>query len=186
MDLSAINTLIAATVPPLILYIGYRLERRFKSDQEAKQKEQDTLERKHKDRIQFELDGIGHIVASFGVESGLVPYTGYMAKQSYIDKNGDVLERFTKALYNAQQWVESSSTGEIARSIQPFFNDTPIEIIESVVERYKSQGSYATTPKIQEEAWNNLHIIMDQAGELPMSIDYNTLVNPEFADKVLK
>ncbi|WNF36148.1 ABC transporter substrate-binding protein [Bacillaceae bacterium IKA-2] len=135
---------------------------------------------------QFEIDGIGHIVASFGAESGLVPYTGYMAKQSYIDKNGDVLERFTKALYKAQQWVESSSTTEIARSIQPFFNDTPIEMIESVVDRYKSQGSYATSPKIQAEAWENLHIIMDQAGELPMSVDYNTLVNTEIAEKVSK
>lgn len=135
---------------------------------------------------QFEIDGIGHIVASFGAESGLVPYTGYMAKQSYIEENGDVLERFTKALYKAQQWVESSSTAEIARSIQPFFDDTPIEIIESVVDRYKSQGSYATSPKIQPEAWDNLHIIMDQAGELPMSVDYNTLVNTEIADKVSK
>lgn len=135
---------------------------------------------------QFEIDGIGHIVASFGAESGLVPYTGYMAKQSYIEENGDVLERFTKALYKAQQWVESSSTAEISRSIQPFFNDTPIEIIESVVDRYKSQGSYATSPKIQAEAWDNLHIIMDQAGELPMSVDYNTLVTTEIADKVSK
>lgn len=135
---------------------------------------------------QFEIDGIGHIVASFGVESGLVPYTGYMAKQSYIEENGDVLERFTTALYKAQQWVESSSTAAIASSIEPFFNDTPIEMIESVVDRYKSQGSYATAPKIQEKAWDNLHIIMDQAGELPMSVEYNSLVNTEFAEKVTK
>lgn len=135
---------------------------------------------------QFELDGIGHIVASFGVESGTVPYTGYMAKQSYIKKNGDVLERFTRALYKAQQWVQSSSTEDIAKSIQPFFNDTPIEVIESVVENYKSQGSYATSPRIKEEAWENLHIIMEQAGELPMSVDYSELVNTKIAEKVMK
>lgn len=55
--LSAINTLGTATIPPLVLYIGYRQERRLKNDQEAKQKEQDTIERKHNARNQFELDG---------------------------------------------------------------------------------------------------------------------------------
>lgn len=135
---------------------------------------------------QFELDGIGHIVASFGVESGTVPYTGYMAKKSFIEENSDVLERFSKALYKAQQWVQSSSTEEIARSIQPFFEDTPIEVIENVVENYKSQGSYATNPRIKEEAWENLHIIMDEAGELPMTVEYSELVNTEIAEKVTK
>ncbi|OIJ11652.1 hypothetical protein BKP35_12000 [Anaerobacillus arseniciselenatis] len=135
---------------------------------------------------QFELDGIGHIVASFGVESGTVPYTGFMAKQSYIDKNGEVLERFTKALYRAQQWIEASSTEEIAKSIQPFFSDTSLEVIEYVVENYKSQGSYATTPRIKEEAWENLHTIMEQAGELPMTVPYEELVNTEIAEKVME
>jgi len=135
---------------------------------------------------QFEIDGIGHIVASFGAESGTVPYTGFMAKKSYIEKNSDVLERFTKALYKAQKWVESSSTAEIAKSIQPFFNDTPLDVIENVVDNYKSQGSYATSPRIKEEAWENLHIIMDQAGELPMTVDFNELVNTEIAEKVTK
>ncbi|MCT8137239.1 ABC transporter substrate-binding protein [Anaerobacillus sp. CMMVII] len=135
---------------------------------------------------QFEIDGIGHIVASFGAESGTVPYTGFMAKRSYIEKNSDVLERFTRALYKAQQWVQTSSTEEIAKAIEPFFNDTPLEVIENVVENYKSQGSYATNPRIKEEAWENLHIIMDQAGELPMTVEYSELVNTEIAEKVTK
>ncbi|MFN7250513.1 MAG: ABC transporter substrate-binding protein [Anaerobacillus sp.] len=135
---------------------------------------------------QFELDGIGHIVASFGAESGVVPYTGFMAKKSYLEKNSDVLERFTRALYKAQQWVQSSSTEEIAKSIQPFFNDTSLEIIENVVENYKSQGSYATSPRIKEEAWENLHTIMDQAGELPMTVEYSELVNTTIAENVTK
>lgn len=135
---------------------------------------------------QFELDGVGHIVASFGVESGVVPYTGFMAKESYIKENEAVLERFTKALYKAQQWVASNSTNEIAKSIQPFFEDTPLDVIESVVDRYKTQGSYATSPRLKEEAWDNLHTIMDQAGELPMSVEYETLVNTEIAEKATK
>ena len=34
----------------------------------------------------FEREGIGRIVASFGKESGRIPYTTFMAKQSYLTK----------------------------------------------------------------------------------------------------
>ncbi|ARP43863.1 hypothetical protein B1691_05290 [Geobacillus sp. 47C-IIb] len=133
----------------------------------------------------FEQEGKGYIIASFGTESGRVPYTTYMAKQSYMNKNKDIIEKFTRAIYKAQQWVESHSTKEIAKVIQPYFEDTELDIIETVVDRYKSQGSYATDPILDEEEWNNLQNIMDEAGELPKRIDLDTLVDSSFAKKVM-
>ncbi|WP_453994289.1 ABC transporter substrate-binding protein [Bacillus nitroreducens] len=133
----------------------------------------------------FEKEGRGYIIASFGEESGKVPYTTFMTKQSFIDKNGDAVEKFTRAIYKAQQWVESHSPEEIAESIKEFFPDTPIDLITSSIERYKNQGSYATDPVLSEEAWNNLQDIMDEAGELPKRIDYETLVNTSIAEKVI-
>ncbi|MGN7299646.1 ABC transporter substrate-binding protein [Fredinandcohnia aciditolerans] len=133
----------------------------------------------------FEKEGRGYIVASFGEESGKVPYTSFMTKQSFIDENGEAVEKFTRAIYKAQQWVDSHSPEEIANSVQEFFPDTPIDLITSSIERYKNQGSYATNPVLSEEAWNNLQDIMDEAGELPKRIDYNTLVNTSIAEKVI-
>lgn len=133
----------------------------------------------------FEKEGRGYIIASFGEESGKVPYTTFMTKQSFIDNNGDAVEKFTRAIYKAQQWVESHSPEEIAESIKEFFPDTPIDLITSSIERYKNQGSYATDPVLSEEAWNNLQDIMDEAGELPKRIDYETLVNTSIAEKVI-
>lgn len=70
MDTQAIiNTVIAATIPLLILYFGHRLDKRKREEQEAKQAEEDKIERKHKARIQFELAAIflgpqaGHYIA---------------------------------------------------------------------------------------------------------------------------
>ena len=134
----------------------------------------------------FENEGIGHVIASFGTESGEVPYTVFMAKESYLTENEDIIERFTKALYQAQQWVEQAETTEIAEILVPFFDDTPIEVIEQVVDRYKSQGSYATSPLLQERAWNNLQDIMESAGELPVRVEYDRLVNTDIANRVIK
>ncbi len=134
----------------------------------------------------FEEQGVGHIVASFGKESGKIPYTGFMAKESYLSKNADVAERFTKALYEAQLWVDTHSSEEIAKSIEPFFQDTDIELITTVVDRYKSQHSFATNPSLDQEEWDNLQNIMDEAGELPKRVDHSKLVDNSYAEKAQK
>ncbi len=134
----------------------------------------------------FEQEGKGHIVASFGTESGHVPYTTFMSKDSYMKENKDAVEKFTKALYKAQQWVEENSAADIAKVIEPYFEDTELDLIETVVDRYKSQGSYATDPILDEDEWNNLQAIMDEAGELPQTVDHQTLVNTSIAEKAAK
>lgn len=134
----------------------------------------------------FEQEGKGHIVASFGTESGHVPYTTFMAKESYMKENKEAIEKFTKALYKAQQWVAENSAADIAKVIEPYFEDTELDLIETVVDRYKSQGSFATDPILDEEEWNNLQNIMDEAGELPQSVDHQTLVNTSIAEKAAR
>ncbi len=132
----------------------------------------------------FEQQGIGHIVASFGTESGHVPYTTFMAKQSYMTENKETVEKFTRAIYNAQTWVDSHSAKEIAASIQTFFPDINLQILEMSIDRYHTQGSFATDPILDKAEWENLQNIMDEAGELPKRIEYKTLVNTEIAKKV--
>lgn len=134
----------------------------------------------------FEQEGRGYIVASFGEESGYVPYTSFMAKESFIKDNKDTIEKFTSAIYKAQQWVQKNDAKAIAKAIQPHFQDTDLTIIEMVVDRYKSQGSYAENPILDEEEWNNLQNIMDTAGELPKHVDHKMLVNTEIAESVMK
>ena len=46
----------------------------------------------------FEKEGKGYIVASFGNESGTVPYTTFMAKESFLKKDKAAAEKFTCAL----------------------------------------------------------------------------------------
>lgn len=132
----------------------------------------------------FEKEGTGHIVASFGTESGKVPYTTFMSKESFLNENEAAARKFTAAIYKAQQWVAEKSVAEIAKSIESQFEDTELSLIETVVERYKQQGSFSTDPILDEEEWNQLQNIMDEAGELPTRVDYDTLVNTIYAEEV--
>lgn len=134
----------------------------------------------------FEKEGKGYIVASFGTESGKVPYTTFMSKSSYIDKESDTVQKFTNAIQKAQTWVQNNNADDIAKLILPYFEDTDVELIEMVVDRYKGQDSYATDTILDEDEWNNLKAIMNEAGELPSDVEHATLVNTDFAQKALE
>lgn len=133
----------------------------------------------------FEKEGKGYIVASFGEESGHVPYTTFMAKESYIKKNEQTVEKFVRALDKAQKWVEENNAMEIAKLVQPYFEDSDVETLAVVVDRYKSQGSFATNMTLTQEGWDNLQNIMEEAGELPQKVDYEKLVNTSIVQKVM-
>lgn len=133
----------------------------------------------------FEKEGLGHVVASFGVESGLLPYTVFMTKQSYIDKNKDVVQSFTNAVYKAQVWVEEHTAAEIAEVVAPYFDNVDHDIMVSSIERYKQQGSYATDPIVDEQEWNNLLDVMTSAGELSSRTEHSEIVNTTFAQAAI-
>ncbi|MNJ50527.1 NMT1/THI5 like protein [compost metagenome] len=134
----------------------------------------------------LEREGKGHVIASFGAESGRLPYTVFMTKQSYMQKHDQTVQKFTNAIRRAQAWVQEHSPAETARVISPYFKDTDLDIIESSVKRYLEQGSYAETPEFNEQSWNNLLDVMEGAGELKERVPFDKLVDNKYAQFAIK
>lgn len=134
----------------------------------------------------MEQEGKGKVVASFGVESGKLPYTAYMSKKSYIGGNKDTIQKFTNALQKAQKWVQEHSAEDIADAVGSYFPNTDKSIIVSSIDRYKQQGSYAENPVIDEAEWNNLLDVMTAAGELKQRTEHKALVDNSFAEQAGK
>lgn len=133
----------------------------------------------------IEIEERGYIVASFGSTGLKLPYTVYITKQSIIDSNPELVQSFTNAVYKAQQWVDTHSLVEIADVIAPQFPDINKEVLIQVLDRYRSQGSYATDPILDEEEYSNLENVMDYSGELTNKVPYKSIVNTEFAKKAI-
>ena len=133
-----------------------------------------------------EAEGKGYVVASVGKEAGEVPYTAYCAKKSYIEKNGGIIEGFTRAVYKGQKWVKEHSAREVAEAIQSYFPSTSIESLEKSVQSYKDIDAWNENPILSESAFNKLQLIMTEAGELEKQAPYNKIVNNSFAEKVSK
>lgn len=126
---------------------------------------------------QIELSGKGYIVASVGEEAGEIPYTAYFAKKSYIEKNTDIIQKFTDAIYKGQQYVQTHTSQEIAELIKGFFPDTDVDMLANAVDSYRNIDAWNTTPYMSEEDFNLLQDIIYDAGELEKYAPYSEVVN---------
>ncbi|HJV44512.1 MAG TPA: ABC transporter substrate-binding protein [Bacillota bacterium] len=135
---------------------------------------------------QLELAGKGYVVGSFGKDSGKLPYTDYITKQSFIKEHPEVVQKFTNAIYKAQKWVAGHSVDEIADVIGKQFDGLDRKTLVTVLQRYKDQGSFATDPILDEEEYHNLEAVMEGSGELKQKVAYPDIVNTEFAKNAMK
>lgn len=131
----------------------------------------------------LELEGKGYVVASLGTDSGYVPYTAYCARKSYLDAHPDIIQKFTNALQKGMQYVNTHSPEEIAKTIQPQFQETPLENITAIVERYKAQDTWKDDLIFEKSSFELLQNILEEAGELTTRVPYEKLVTTEFAEK---
>ncbi|MEG0616269.1 MAG: ABC transporter substrate-binding protein [Oscillospiraceae bacterium] len=128
----------------------------------------------------MEKEGRGYIVASVGEKAGEMPYTAYFAKQSYIDKNKDIIKRFVKAVAKGQEWVAKHEASEIAECVKDSFPDSDINVLTSAVKRYKDIGAYSTTPEMSRESFELLQEVMTKAGELEKTAPFEKIVDNSF------
>ena len=133
-----------------------------------------------------EAEGKAYIVASVGEEAGEMPYTAYFAKMSYLDKNADLVQRFTNAIYKGQQWVESHTAAEVAEAVKSQFAETDVALLTSAVQRYKDIGAYATTPVMTKESFDRLQTVIMEAGELEKAAPFEEVIHNAFAEKAAK
>ena len=134
----------------------------------------------------LESKGDGYVAASLGEDSGYVPYTAFSARKSYIEKNPDVIESFTRALQKGMDYVQPHTPAEIAKVIAPQFAETDIATIETIVGRYAAQDTWKSDLVFSEDSFTLLENILEEAGELDGRVPYADLVDTSFAKKVLQ
>lgn len=136
----------------------------------------------------LEKEKVGKIVASLGKASGEMPYTCFFSTKSYMDKNPEIIQKFTNAIYKGQLWVESHSAKEVAEAVVSFFPGSDVDLLTSVVERYRAQGSFAKDLTLQEPGLERLMDIIQSydADLIPSRPPYEKIVTNKFAEEAVK
>ena len=74
--------------------------------------------------LQIEKQGLGYVVASIGELGGVVPYTSYSARISYIKDHPEIIKKFTRAIQKWLDYVHEISDEKVANAILDLFPDT--------------------------------------------------------------
>ncbi len=125
--------------------------------------------------LQLEQEGYGYVVASIGELGGVVPYTTYFARTSYLEENEDTIQDFTSAIQKGLDFVHNSTDEEVAQAILPQFPDTSLEDLTKVIKRYREIDAWPTTTEFTEESFNHLQEIMEAANQLDTRAPYGDL-----------
>ena len=133
---------------------------------------------------EYEAAGKGYVVASVGEASGEVPYTCFIAKNSWLNKNEDVAKGFMRAVMKAIKYVNETPSATVAPYLTKHFVGTSEASLAASVERYRAIDAWRTDLMMTENSFNRLQDIIDNAGELSRRVNMNELVNNKYAQEV--
>lgn len=127
--------------------------------------------------------GKGYILGSVGQFAGEVPFTAFMANESYLTKNPDKINKFLRAIIKGYNFLTTATIDEVVEAIAPSFLGTSNESLKVAMQAYIDIDAWTDTPSMKTTAYNNLITIMMQAGELDSAVDFNKVVDNSYAEK---
>lgn len=125
--------------------------------------------------------GYGYKVASLGELGGVVPYTAYNAKTSFIENNKELIKSFTRAIQKGLDYVNKSNNEQIATKLLPFFPDTSFNDLTNAVKSYKESNAWPATTDFSKESFDHLQNIIVSAGQYKEDekVNYKDLIYVE-------
>ena len=135
---------------------------------------------------EFVNQGKGHIVASVGAKSGEIPYTSFIALESYLKDNSSKVEKFVKAMYKAINYVKTAPSSEVAKELVKHFTGSDVTQTQKSLENYLSVDTWMTDMSLPESMFNKLLDVVSSAGESVSGVTYQKVVDNTFASKGYK
>lgn len=130
-------------------------------------------------------EGAAHLAASMGDATGPLPFSSYMTTTAALADRREMLTRFTRALYRAQQWLGGAAAAEVAALIAPAFPDVPFHIRRAAVARYLGQSTWAADPILRAPGYEYLQQILLDGGFITRRHRYEDLVDQDIARNVV-
>lgn len=132
------------------------------------------------------IAGKGHLMTSVGSLSGDVPFTGFAAKQSFMEKNPDKIKGFIRAIIKAYEFMETADIDDVVRALKPQFSTTEDIDIKNSVLTYIAIEAWSASPVMTADAFDRLQEIILNDNKITAKIAMNLVVDNSFATEVLQ
>lgn len=133
---------------------------------------------------EYQKAGKGYIVAAVGEASGEVPYTSFLAKRSWLNKNEETVKGFLRAMLRAVDYAQTHEADDVASYLFKQFPSTSYESITTSIKNYQKIDSWKTDMAMTEASFTRLQDIIESAGELPSRAEFGKLVDNSYVKEV--
>ncbi len=128
----------------------------------------------------------GYIVSAVGKHSGEVPYTCFVAKDSYLKANPERAEKFLKAVYRGYKYITTEDSTKAAEALKKSFAGMSIEELKVAVEQYTLIDAWCSDPAMTKVSFDKLVEIINNATGENYNPTYATCVDTTYAENMLK
>lgn len=133
---------------------------------------------------EYEKEGKWFVVDSVGRMAGEIPYTCFIALESFIKNNEEKIKGFLKAMKEAFNYLNTHTENEVAKCIIKQFPSTSIDSIETSVKSYKKIDAWKLNMQPTESSYNRLLSIMESANELDKRVEFNEIFSLDYAKEI--
>ena len=130
-------------------------------------------------------DGSGHLAVALGPENGHLAYSSFATTHKFLEKESDIVYRFTVGYANALDWLASHSPSEIGEAVSGFFPGISLELVTKSITRLKAQDNWPTEPTLAQPQYENLQDILISAGLAKIRQSYDKVVRTNITEAVL-
>jgi NitT/TauT family transport system substrate-binding protein len=113
-----------------------------------------------------------------------IPYEFGMAKEEYLQKNADTVQKLTKAIIEANRWIAANKAGtvEVARKILP---EESAEVLSKAYDMADPR-LWGVNGDLTEASYNYTAEFLKKVGYLETPVPYNQFFDRRFVDQALK
>ena len=133
------------------------------------------------DVTKLEAEGL-HAQTNVGQAVGEIDYTVFIARESYIAENPEIVGGFTRAIARAEAWIAEAPEAEVAASLAAYFPGVSAEELAASVTRHRDAGVWKRTPAVTPEAVAALQDLLIGNGLMAegSAVAYDRVVDPQF------
>ncbi len=133
---------------------------------------------------EFVSAGKGYIVASVGEKSGEIPYTSFIALESFIKNEPEKVEGFVRALYKALDFIKNETSSTVAEYLVKHFKGSQVEATAKSLENYKKVDTWMTDMSLTSDMYNKLLDVISSSGEDVSDVKFESVVDNTIATKI--
>ena len=128
-------------------------------------------------------------VADLLDENEAIPYTCFIAKQSYLKDHKDVAEKFLRAVVKAYNFLkncyQTNNLNPVVDALKPSFTSMSDNDLKISVKQYFTIDAWTSNPEMSQASLSKLITICSGAGMSNGISDYKKIINTDIAKSVM-